>query len=83
MEAQQLLNPNAGGPKFRQLPCRTFDSVGSCPYKEKCVYLHDYRLGARDYTKGKAGRGVSSLMLCYILLIYTSSHMSPDAPPFH
>eukprot|EP01038_Epipyxis_sp_PR26KG_P008127 gene8127-11005_t len=30
--------------KFRQLPCRTFVSVGSCPYRERCVYLHDPRI---------------------------------------
>jgi len=29
--------------KFRQLPCRTFISVGTCPYRERCVYLHDPR----------------------------------------
>jgi len=22
--------------KFRQLPCRTFISVGTCPYRERC-----------------------------------------------
>jgi hypothetical protein len=31
-------------PKFRQLPCKTFVSVGSCPYRDRCVYLHDPRL---------------------------------------
>jgi len=34
--------------KFRQLPCRTFLSVGTCPYRERCVYLHDPRLQSRD-----------------------------------
>jgi len=29
--------------KFRQLPCRTHISVGVCPYREKCVFLHDPR----------------------------------------
>jgi len=29
---------------MRQLPCRTFLSCGACPYKDKCVFLHDYRL---------------------------------------
>jgi len=33
--------------KFRQLPCRTFISTGSCPYGEKCVFLHDPRVGAK------------------------------------
>lgn len=30
--------------KFRQLPCRTFISCGFCPYRERCVFLHDPRL---------------------------------------
>ena len=33
---------------YRQLPCRTFISVGTCPYRERCVYLHDPRLMCRD-----------------------------------
>ena len=24
------------GSKYRQLPCRTFVSVGTCPYRERC-----------------------------------------------
>lgn len=32
----QMQGPN----KCRQLPCRTFISTGSCPYSEKCVFLH-------------------------------------------
>jgi hypothetical protein len=27
--------------KCRQLPCRTFVSTGSCPYGDRCVFLHD------------------------------------------
>lgn len=27
--------------KCRQLPCRTFISTGSCPYGDRCVFLHD------------------------------------------
>ncbi len=27
--------------KYRQLPCRTFIAVGTCPYRDRCVYLHD------------------------------------------
>lgn len=36
------------GNKFRQLPCRTFISVGTCPYRERCVYLHDPRIVCRE-----------------------------------
>jgi len=35
-------------PKYRQLPCRTFISVGTCPYRERCVYLHDPRIICRE-----------------------------------
>lgn len=34
--------------KYRQLPCKTFVSVGTCPYRDRCVYLHDPRLIHRD-----------------------------------
>lgn len=34
--------------KYRQLPCRTFISVGTCPYRERCVYLHDPRCICRE-----------------------------------
>jgi hypothetical protein len=30
--------------KYRQLPCKTFITVGSCPYRDRCQYLHDPRL---------------------------------------
>lgn len=30
--------------KFRQLPCKTLIAVGTCPYGERCVFLHDPRL---------------------------------------
>jgi len=30
--------------KYRQLPCKTLISVGTCPYGERCVFLHDPRL---------------------------------------
>lgn len=39
---------NDSTPKFRQLPCRTFISVGTCPYRERCVYLHDPRIICRE-----------------------------------
>lgn len=41
--------------KYRQLPCRTFVSVGTCPYRERCVYLHDPRCICRD-AKSKTRR---------------------------
>jgi hypothetical protein len=34
--------------KFRLLPCRTFISSGTCPYNDKCVFLHDPRIGSFD-----------------------------------
>ena len=43
---------SSDGIKYRQLPCKTFLSVGSCPYRDRCVYLHDPRLIYRD-TKTK------------------------------
>ncbi len=30
--------------KYRQLPCKTFITVGSCPYRDRCQYLHDPRI---------------------------------------
>jgi hypothetical protein len=44
--AEATRNPDDS--KFRQLPCRTFISVGTCPYRERCVYLHDPRCMVRD-----------------------------------
>ena len=34
--------------KFRQLPCRTFIAVGTCPFRDRCVYLHDPRLLCKE-----------------------------------
>ena len=34
--------------KYRVLPCKTYISVGSCPYRERCVYLHDPRVGTKS-----------------------------------
>jgi hypothetical protein len=52
---QSVQQPRSAGelvydssPKFRQLPCRTFISVGTCPYRERCVYLHDPRIICRE-----------------------------------
>lgn len=40
--------------KCRQLPCRTFVSTGSCPYGERCVFLHDPSIVAKPvYIKTK------------------------------
>ncbi len=33
--------------KCRQLPCRTFVSTGSCPYGDRCVFLHDPSIVAK------------------------------------
>jgi hypothetical protein len=33
--------------KCRQLPCRTFISTGSCPYGDRCVFLHDSGIMSR------------------------------------
>jgi hypothetical protein len=34
--------------KFRQLPCKTFVSIGACPYRDRCKFLHDPRIIAQD-----------------------------------
>ena len=40
--------------KCRQLPCKTFLSTGSCPYSERCIFLHDPYLAAKPiYIKAK------------------------------
>jgi hypothetical protein len=41
--------------KFRRLPCRTFICTGTCPYRERCVYLHDPRIISRN-VKSKSRR---------------------------
>jgi hypothetical protein len=41
-------------PKYRQLPCRTFISTGSCPYRERCVFIHDPRLITSKKVKTKS-----------------------------
>lgn len=42
VESKATSNSNNGsGNKCRQLPCRTFISTGSCPYGDRCVFLHD------------------------------------------
>ena len=37
-----------GGAKHRQLPCRTWISTGCCPYTDRCVFLHDPRVMAKQ-----------------------------------
>jgi hypothetical protein len=40
--------------KCRQLPCRTWISTGSCPYGDRCVFIHDPRVIAKPpLSKGK------------------------------
>jgi hypothetical protein len=41
---QQLPVPIGNGRAMRQLPCRTYLSIGTCPYGDRCVFLHDARL---------------------------------------
>lgn len=43
------LTPREPNRPFRQLPCRTYISVGACPYRERCVFIHDPRI-ASTYT---------------------------------
>lgn len=47
--------------KCRQLPCRTFVSTGSCPYGDRCVFLHDPSIVSKPvYIKSKVRLIVSS-----------------------
>lgn len=40
--------------KCRQLPCKTYISTGTCPYGDRCVFLHDpYITGKTIYIKTK------------------------------
>jgi len=41
---QQSPVPIGNGRAMRQLPCRTYLSIGTCPYGDRCVFLHDARL---------------------------------------
>ena len=45
LHKQQQRHEAVGETRYRQLPCKTFISVGTCPYRERCVYLHDPRCG--------------------------------------
>lgn len=54
--------------KCRQLPCRTFISTGSCPYGDRCVFLHDPSIVSKPvYIKTK----VSCFLSLYICFIFT------------
>lgn len=45
-----------GPDKYRVLPCKTYISVGNCPYRDRCVYLHDPRIGSKSSTKTSTRR---------------------------
>ena len=34
--------PSDDSSKFRQLPCKTFISVGACPYRDRCIYTFTF-----------------------------------------
>lgn len=43
-EARSAAEENLNGcSKNRQLPCKTFIMNGTCPYRERCTFLHDPR----------------------------------------
>lgn len=47
--------------KCRQLPCRTFISCGSCPYGDRCVFLHDAAVVSKPiYIRSKVRLGLQS-----------------------
>ena len=37
--------------KYRRMICQTYVSTGACPYHDKCVFLHDQRIGSNTSTK--------------------------------
>jgi hypothetical protein len=48
--------------KCRQLPCRTFISAGSCPYGDRCVFLHDPAVVSKPiYIRSKVSSGRASM----------------------
>lgn len=54
LQQQQQQTPTHQVQKCRQLPCRTFISTGSCPYGDRCVFLHDARITAKPvYVRSK------------------------------
>lgn len=47
--------------KCRQLPCRTFISTGSCPYGDRCVFLHDPSIVSKPiYIRSKVNHTYTS-----------------------
>jgi len=47
--------------KYRRMACNTFIMAGSCPYKERCVFLHDPRVESAEivpYKPQKQNKGV-------------------------
>lgn len=36
---------------LKQLPCKTYISTGCCPYRDRCVFLHDSRIGLNNTIK--------------------------------
>lgn len=51
-EADILAGGNQSS-RHRQLPCRTYISTGCCPYKDRCIYLHDPRVQSIAQSSGK------------------------------
>lgn len=47
---------DCGVDKYRVLPCKTFISVGNCPYRDRCVYVHDPRVGSKAANKTSTRR---------------------------
>jgi hypothetical protein len=43
-----MCGSECGADKFRVLPCKTHISVGNCPYRDRCVYLHDPRVASKE-----------------------------------
>lgn len=54
--------------KFRVFPCATFLATGACPYRDRCVFIHDprvkgeheaylYATPGSNTNKEKAGKG--------------------------
>lgn len=71
MESSFTASSGAGANNHRQLPCKTFISVGTCPYRERCVYLHDPRVlcksaKSKSRKKNKDDTAVDSLFWPFV-----------------